>query len=40
MARLGMRIDDAYVDAAAPVVDTQLAKAGARLAAILDVAFR
>ena len=40
MARLGIRIDDGYVDAAALVVDTQLAKAGARLAAILDVAFR
>jgi hypothetical protein len=38
MARLGMRIDDAYIDAAAPVVDTQLAKAGARLAAVLEAA--
>ena len=40
MANLGLRIDDAYVDAATPVLDTQLAKAGARLAAVLDVAFR
>jgi nuclease S1 len=40
MARLGMRIDDAYVAAAAPVVDTQLAKAGARLAAVLEAVLR
>ena len=40
MAALGVRIDDAYVEAARPVVDTQLAKAGARLAAVLDAVFR
>ena len=40
MAALGLRIDDAYVEAVRPVIDTQLAKAGARLAAVLDNAFR
>jgi hypothetical protein len=40
MAKLGLRIDDAYVDAATPVLAMQLAKAGARLAAVLEVAFR
>jgi hypothetical protein len=36
MAALGIRLDDAYVDAARPALDAQLAKAGARLAALLD----
>ena len=40
MAALRLRIDDAYVEAARPAVDMQLAKAGARLAAILDAALR
>ena len=40
MAALGVRIDDAYVEAVRPVVETQLAKAGARLAAVLDATLR
>lgn len=36
MAALGIRLGDAYVDAAEPALDRQLAKAGARLAALLD----
>jgi hypothetical protein len=36
MAALGIRLDDAYVDAARSALDEQLAKAGARLAAVLD----
>lgn len=40
MARLDLRLADAYVDVVRPTVDVQLAKAGARLAAILDAAFR
>lgn len=40
MARLDVRLDDAYVDAVAATVDEQLARAGARLAALLDDAFR
>jgi hypothetical protein len=40
MAELGLRLDDAYVDAARPVVEVQLAKAGARLAAVLEAALR
>jgi hypothetical protein len=36
MAALAVRLDDAYVDAATPALDRQLAKAGARLAAVLD----
>ena len=40
MAALHLRIDDAYMDAARPALDTQLAKAAARLAAILDAALR
>jgi hypothetical protein len=40
MAGLDLRLGQAYVDAARPAVDAQLAKAGARLAAILDAALR
>ena len=36
MAALGIRLDDAYADATRPALDAQLAKAGARLAALLD----
>jgi hypothetical protein len=40
MAALDVRLDEAYVDAVRSAVDTQLAKAGARLAAVLEAAFR
>ena len=40
MAALDVRIDDAYVDAVRAAFDTQVAKAGARLASVLDAAFR
>lgn len=40
MARLDLRLGDAYVDLVRPTVDAQLAKAGARLASILEAAFR
>jgi hypothetical protein len=40
MAALDVRIDDTYVAAVRPVLETQLAKAGARLAAVLDAALR
>lgn len=40
MAALGLRLDDAYVDAVRPTLDAQLAKAGARLAAVLEHAWR
>ena len=40
MAALDVRVDDAYVDAVRAAFDTQIAKAGARLAAVLAAAFR
>jgi tRNA(Glu) U13 pseudouridine synthase TruD len=40
MARLDVRLGDAYVEAVRSTVDAQLAKAAARLASILDAAFR
>jgi hypothetical protein len=40
MAALDVRVDDPYVDAVRAAFDTQIAKAGARLAAVLEAAFR
>jgi hypothetical protein len=39
MLALGIRVDDAYVGRAIPVLEEQIAKAGARLAGIVDAAW-